>query len=179
MVSDDLRRLAEILLDLAAYQQIELLIGAAHLDIALERHRIVSLRQRIEQFVNRDGRAFFVAFGEIVALQNARHRVSRTQADQVFEAQRLQPFTVVTDFGFYRIENLEQLRLVRLGVAVDLLARHRRARDVAAAGVADHGGGVADDEDHGVAQILEMLHLPQDHGVAQVQVGRSGIEARL
>ena len=38
---------------------------------------------------------------------------------------------------------------------------------------------VADDEYRGVPEILKMLHLAKQDGVAEVQVGRSGIEAGL
>ena len=40
-------------------------------------------------------------------------------------------------------------------------------------------GHIADQKDDGVAQILKVFHLAQKHGVAQVQIGRGGIEARL
>ena len=61
----------------------------------------------------------------------------------------------------------------------DLLARHRRTRDVAAGRIADQAGHIADQEDDGVAQVLKMLHLAQQDRVAQVQVGRGGVEAGL
>ena len=38
---------------------------------------------------------------------------------------------------------------------------------------------VADEENYGVAEVLEVLHLAQKHGVAQVKVGRGRIEAGL
>jgi hypothetical protein len=60
-----------------------------------------------------------------------------------------------------------------------LLAAERRTRGVAPGGIADEPGAVADEEDDGVAQILEVLQLADEHGVAQVQVGRGGIEAGL
>ena len=82
---DDLRRLAVIALDFAADQEVEFLIGAAQLDVALQRHRIVALRQRIEQFVHRDRRPSLIALGEIVALEDPRHRVRGAEADDVFE----------------------------------------------------------------------------------------------
>ena len=96
---DDLRRLAVILLDLAAHQQIEFLVGAAHFDVAFERHRIVGLRQRIHQLVHGDGHALLVALGEIVALQDARHGVLGAQPDHVQVLQRLQPLAVEADLG--------------------------------------------------------------------------------
>ena len=51
---DDLRLLAIGLLQLAADQQIELLIGAAELDIGLQRHRVVALHERIQELVDGD-----------------------------------------------------------------------------------------------------------------------------
>ena len=77
---DDLRRLPGVALQLAPHQQIEPLIRASHLDIAFEHHRIVALRQRIQQLMHRNRRAFLEALREIVALQDSRHRVLRTQA---------------------------------------------------------------------------------------------------
>ena len=62
---------------------------------------------------------------------------------------------------------------------VDLLARERRAGGRAARGIADQAGDVADQEDHRVAQVLEVLQLADQHGVAEVQVGRGGIESGL
>ena len=46
-------------------------------------------------------------------------------------------------------------------------------------GVADHPGEVADQEDHLVAQVLELPHLVEQHGVADVQVRRGRVEAGL
>jgi hypothetical protein len=84
VVADDLRRLPEIALQLAPHQQVEFLVRAAHFHVALQRHRIVALRQRIEQLVHRDGNAVAQALGEIVALQHARHGVFASQPDDIF-----------------------------------------------------------------------------------------------
>ena len=64
-------------------------------------------------------------------------------------------------------------------MASSWLAGERRAGGVAARGIADEAGAVADEEDDGVAHVLEVLELADEHGVAQVQVGRGGIEAGL
>jgi hypothetical protein len=124
-----------------------------------------------------DGHAVFEALGEFGALQDARHGVARAQAHQFFVAHGLQPLAVEADLGLLGIEDFEDLRAVGLGVAVDILARHGRAGDIAARGIADQRGHIADQKDHGVAQVLEMFHLAQQDGVAQVQVGRGGVEA--
>ncbi len=55
----------------------------------------------------------------------------------------------------------------------------RRARGVAARGIADQPRVIADQENHAVPQILKVLHLAQQHRVAQVQIGRRGIEPRF
>ena len=45
--------------------------------------------------------------------------------------------------------------------------------------VADPGGVVADDEHGLVAEVLELAHLPQHDGVAQVDVRGGGVQAEL
>ncbi len=125
------------------------------------------------------GAALFVALGEVVALEQARHGVLGAETDHVLEAQTVEPIAVEANLGFFRVENLEDLGLVGGGVGQDFFPRERRPGDVAAGGVADAGGAVAHDEDHVVAHVLEVLHLAEEHGVAQVQVGRGGIEADL
>jgi hypothetical protein len=67
---------------------------------------------------------------EVLALQHLRNREFGGQPDKALEAQREQPFAVEADFGLGRIEDLEDLRLVGLGVGVDLLAGERRTRPV-------------------------------------------------
>ena len=62
---------------------------------------------------------------------------------------------------------------------LDLLAAQRRPRRRPSRRIADHPGEVADQEDHRVAQILKVLKLPQHHGVAQMQIRRSRIHAKL
>ncbi len=153
------------------------LIRAAQFHVAVEHHRIVALRQRIQEFVHRNRRAVFQAFREIVAFQNAGHGILRAQADHVLELQLVEPLAIEADFGFARVQNFEDLSLVSLGVAIDIGARHRRPRDVAAGGVADHAGHIADQKNDGVTQILKVFHLAQQHGVAQVQIRSGGIES--
>ena len=62
-------------------------------------------------------------------------------------------------------------------MSVDLFAGEGLAGDVFAGGVADEGGGVADEEDDGVAELLEVAELAHEHGVAEVEVGGGGVEA--
>ena len=76
-----LRSLAVVALDLARHQQVEGLIGAADLDVRAQRDRVVGLRERIQQLVNRDRLVRGVALREVVALEQSRHRVARAEAN--------------------------------------------------------------------------------------------------
>ena len=85
---DRLRRLAVGRLDVAAEQQVELLVGAAQLDVGLDRHRVVALQQRVEQLERRDRRVRFQPLLEVVALEQPRHRGLGEQPEQ-----RLRPMS--------------------------------------------------------------------------------------
>ena len=176
---DALRLLAILLLQVAAHQQVELLVGAAEFNVGLERHRVVALHQRVEELVDADRVAGVEALVEVVALHHARHGVFGRQLDQPARAQCVAPLAVVAQLGAGRVQHLEGLRLVGLGVGADLLLGQRRAGGVAAAGVADQRGEVADQEDHLVPQVLQLAHLVQHHGVADVDVGRRRVQPQL
>ena len=77
------------------------------------------------------------------------------------------------------VEDVEDLPLVGAGVGLHLLLGELRAGGLLARGIADAGGEAADQEDHPVAELLEVPHLAQQHRVAQVEVGRGGVEAGL
>ncbi len=77
------------------------------------------------------------------------------------------------------VEYFENLVGVCFCVLRNLFAGERLASDGAARGVTDQRGEVANEKDDLVAQILKMLELSHQHGVAQMQIGCGGIEARL
>ena len=124
-----------------------------------------------------DGLLGLEALVKLVALQHLRNGEVRREADGALVAQLAQPLGVVADLGRLLVEDFEDLLLVGLGVGVNLLARQRLAGHVAPGGVADQRGKVADQEDDRVAELLKVAQLAHQHGVAQVQVGRRGIEA--
>ena len=68
----DLRRLAVVGWQFAAHQQVELLIGAAEFDVALEGDRVIALHHRVEQFVDADRLLFLEALVEVLALEHLR-----------------------------------------------------------------------------------------------------------
>ena len=75
-------------MQVAADEQIEELIGAAHLDVGLQRDRVVALRERVQEFVDRDRLMRVEALAEIVALEHARQRVLRREPDHPVRAER-------------------------------------------------------------------------------------------
>ena len=83
------------------------------------------------------------------------------------------------DGGLIGVKDLHGLRHVGLCVGLDLLLGEGRAGGVAAGGVADKRGAVADDERDLVSKVLELAHLTQGDGVAEVEVGAGGIHAQL
>jgi hypothetical protein len=176
---DDLGRLAGVALEVAAAHEVELLVGAAELDVAFEGDGVVALGHGVEQLVDGDGLLLLETLVEVFALQHLRDGELGGEADHALEAEFLEPLGVIADLGFGGVEDLEDLLLVGFGVAVDLCLGERLAGDVAAGGVADEGGGVADEEDDGVAELLEVAQLADEHGVAEVEVGGGGIEAGL
>ena len=148
---------AGLTLQFASDQQIEALIGAPQLNIGVQHDRVVTLRQRIEHFVQRDGLLGLEAFVKIIAFQHLRDGEFRGQADDAFKAKLAQPLGVVADLCFFTIENLEHLIGVGLGILVDFFAGQRLASDGAAGGIANQAGEVANQEDDGVARGLENV----------------------
>ena len=73
-------------LEVAAHQQVERLVGAAHLDVRLERDRVLGLEQRVQELVEMDRALRLVARREVLAREEARHRDLRGHADHVLGA---------------------------------------------------------------------------------------------
>ena len=166
-------------LQLAAHQQVELLVGAAEFDVGLKRDRVVALRDGIQQLVHGDRLLLLEALVEVLALQHLRDGELCRQPHKAFVAELAQPLAVEAHLGLVAVEDLEHLRLVGLGVLVDLLAAERRPRRRTSGRIADEPGEVADEKDDGVAHVLEVLELAHQHGVAEMQIRRGRIEACL
>ena len=131
----------------------------------------------VDEFVERDGLLGVEALGEVFAFEHLRDGELGHELDHVVVAELVEPLGVIADLGFFGVEDLEDLLLVRFGVGGDLLGGEGLAGDVASGGVADEGGGIADEEDDGVAEELEVAELADKDGVAEVEVGRGGVEA--
>ena len=126
-----------------------------------------------------DGAAVLVALVEVLALEDAGDVELAHEAEHLGEVERLQPLAVVDDGGAFGIEHLHSLLDVGLGVGLDLFLGEGRAGGVAAGRIADQRGAVADDEGYAMAEVLELAHLAQRHGMAEVQVGGGGVDAEL
>ncbi|MCY1544886.1 hypothetical protein D9M68_807960 [compost metagenome] len=129
--------------------------------------------------MHRDRDAALEALGEILAFHHARHCIARSQLDHAARAQRVAPLGVVADLGAGRVEHQACLGVIGLGIGLDLLAGQRRSRIVAAAGIADGRGEIADQEDDVVPHVLQLAHLVQHHRVTQVDVRRGRVQPQL
>ena len=121
----------------------------------------------------------FEARAKIFAFEHAGEAIVGAEADNVDRVHFVEPFAVVADFGFFAVEDFEDLLEIGFRVGVDLLAGQRRARFGNAGGIADHRGEIADQEDRGVAHVLKMFQLAQHHGVAEMKIGRGGVDAEI
>ena len=83
------------------------------------------------------------------------------------------------DLGLLAVEDEEDLIEVRLGVAVDLLLGEHGSCLGATAGIADQRRVIADDEHHRMTVFLEGSEDVEHHKVADVEVGRGGVQAEL
>ncbi len=83
------------------------MIGAAHLDVDTQADPVIALQQEVQEFVNSDVLSILVAFGKIVALHHARHRMLCGQADHALGAehrrdgQRAEDFQVLGYINWY------------------------------------------------------------------------------
>ena len=123
--------------------------------------------------------AGLVALGEVVALEHAGHRVFRRKLDHPRRTHGVHPGRVELDSGQRRVEDLENLCLVRLRVRLDLVGRQGRSGGVAPGGVANEPREIADQEDDVVAEALKHGHPVDQHRVAKVQVRCRRVESSL
>ncbi len=155
------------------------MIGAAEFDIGAEGDRIIALDERVEQLVDADWDSALKPFGEVVALHHLGEGHLGGEPDKLLRSEAVHPTGVEVDPCPIGIEQLEDLLLVGLGVGVDLFPGQGGTGRVAARWIPDQGGEVPDQEDHFVAQLLKVAHLPDQHGMAQMQIRCRWVEARL
>jgi hypothetical protein len=81
------------------------------------------------------------------------------------------------DAGLLRIQDLEDLLLIRNSVGLYFFDRERRPRRIPTRRVADQSREVSDQEQHVVAEFLKAAHLVDEHRVAEMQIRSGRIEA--
>src|SRR5262245_21029436 len=109
---------------------------------------VIALSERIEKLVHGNGLALVVPLLELATLQHLRDVVAAREADPAQTAKFAQPSAVEIDDGPLRVQELEDLRAVRLGVPIDLLACQRRPGLGSAARVPDERSEITDEKDH-------------------------------
>src|SRR5581483_7408695 len=176
---DLLGPLPELGLQLAAGEDVEELVGAAHLDVGLDRDGVVCLEKRVQQVLDGDGRLLLHALAELLALEHLLRGELRREVDDVPKAEPSVPLRLKDDpgvpLGYDHVELLE----VGLGVLHHLLVRHGRTRLVLVGRIADLRRPVADDEHDLVAPASELAQLAKPDRVADVQVRTRRVEALL
>ena len=119
---------------LAAGEQVVELVGAAELDVGLDRHRVVRLHERIEQLRDRDRLAGAVALVEVVALEHAGDGDDATEADDVGVAQLREPLAVVPHLEQLGIVAQDRLRLLEIDAARSRRSPRRRGSGARSSG---------------------------------------------
>ena len=152
------------------------------LDVArCQRHRVVGLGERVEELVHGDGLARLVALLEIPPLEHARHVVAgRPGGRGLRRRAALSHSRLKRDLGPLAVEDLEDLLLVGLGV------RARSPRGSSGGRVFDLPVGSPImpvkspiTKTTRWPRSWKCAHLAHEHGVAEVEVGRGGVEAHL
>src|SRR5256885_13696774 len=116
---------------------------------------------------------------KVLAFEQLRDCVLCHQPHKIVGGKRTHPPPVEINHSLLWIENLENLRLVSLGILFDLLTAKRRPGDRSPRRVPDHPRKIANQKDCGMPEILEMLQLAEDHRMAKVQVRRSRVHAEF
>ena len=135
-------------------QQVELLVGAAELDVGVDRDRVVALQQRVEQLEHRDRLAARRSAWRSRRARAAARRWSCAASAEQVRHRHVEPLAVAADLERgLGVEDLERLLLEgarrwRRSPRRTSTGRVRRA----AAGVADARGVVADDQHDRVAR---------------------------
>src|SRR5438874_9286980 len=119
------------------------------------------------------------AGAKIFALEQPSGPIFGAQPDDLLIGERVEPIGIVADFGFLRVEQLEYLIEIRFRVGLYLFGLERRTGFGLSSRVAYESGEAADQENRDVTLVLKVLELAQDDGMAEMQIGRSRIDAEL
>ncbi len=171
--------LAQVFLEFSADEVVEELIAASELDVGADHDGVPALHEGVLEFGECDGGAFGVAFAEVIAFEEAGDGDAGVEAEDVGVGEFVEPFGVAPDFSACGVEDFEDLVGVGFGIMFNFFWFEGYAGFAAACGVANTCGVIADNDDGEVSGILELADFVEDDGVAEVEVGRGGVEAQL
>jgi uncharacterized protein YrzB (UPF0473 family) len=102
---DILFRKSERMEESSSSEEIEVLIIAPELDItrsilASDRDTIISLHDRIEEFLERDAFSCLISLGEIISIEHLCHREVLRKFTDSCEVHLIESFAIVIDFEF-------------------------------------------------------------------------------
>ena len=140
---------------------------------------VVGLEEGVEELGDGYGPVGFEAVGEVLPGKDLGYGKAAGERDDLGEGELAEPVALPSDLGAILVDDFEELLHVGACVLLDLLGGEHLAGGGLAAGVADLGRPVADDEDDPVTEILELAQLSQAHGVSEVDVSAAGVEAHL
>ena len=163
----------------ASGEQVVELVGAADLDVGLDRDGVVGLHQRIEKLRDRDRLVRAEPLREVVPLENPRDGDRARQPDDVGVRQLAEPLTVEADLRTLAVENSKCLLCELLRVRVDHVVRKDGTLVGTARRVSDPRRVVADDEHDDVPSALELGETVEDVRESQMDVGRRCVDPEL
>ncbi|MNL25092.1 hypothetical protein D3C87_1465600 [compost metagenome] len=136
----------------------------------MQSHRVIALSQWIQEFVNRNGNARFIALGKIIALKHSSHCVLCRHTDKIRRSHFVDPRRIVNDLRFFWIEDFINLFRVGFTVFFDLFARQNRTSRVFARWIPDLRREIPDQKENLVSQVLESAQFIDHHGVADMNI---------
>ncbi len=126
-----------------------------------------------------DGRFEFQSFREVVPRQKLGDGHFAAELQDVGKRHFREPIAVADDLGPRKVEHAAQLAEISGGVLFDAFGREAGPRRVAAAGIADSGRVIADNNDRLVSQLLELANLSHGDRVPQVHVNAGRVDPIL
>ena len=159
--------------------RLNFLVGAAELNVGLNDCGVVGLEEWVEELGDGDGAIGLEAIGEVLTGEDLGDGEAAGEGYDLGEGEVAEPLALPSDVGAVTVDYLEELVQVGQGVFADGLGGEHLPGGGLAAGVADLGSPVADDEDYAVAELLELTQFAEPDCVAEVDVGAAGVEPHL
>jgi hypothetical protein len=155
------------------------LISATELDVRPHHYRIPALHDRVLNFVGVDWLLMIDPPAEIFPLQHLLKSDPAVQAKYIFVGHAAKPIAIANGLRPSRIENLEGLLTIGLGIMHHFFVREMRPGGGPAARVANHPGKITDNENCLMSEVLKLSKLSQHNCVTKVNVGSRGIDPEL